>query len=342
MTRHTTNTQATRGQSSRVSPRAGWLRRGMAAGVLAGVLAGVPGLENSANAQFSGGVLNQKPEAIKRLDVEEKLGATLPMDLEFTNSEGQKVKLGDYFPIGDDGQRHGKPTVLVLGYYRCPVVCSVVIAKLTEAYNEISYAVGQDFNALVFSINPDETTPDANAYKFAQLESYSRGKEPGVAQGWNFHTSPESTSKALADAMGWQYTKLPNGEYGHPIGYMLITPDGRIARYMYGYAGKEQATQVKLAILEASQGKISKTLVDRMVGFCYMYDAASGGYAVKAFRVMQLGGGLTILSLGGLVIALRVSEVLKRRRRAAALESDLLNPSDRTMRGAGGPAIAGR
>ena len=338
MNPRTTSTTPTREPRSRWSPNAGWIRRAMAVGLLAGVL----GAGGMASAQFSGGVLNQKPEAIKRLDVDEKLGATLPMDLQFTNSDGKKVKLGDYFPLGEDGKRHGKPTVLVLGYYRCPVVCSVVIAKLTEAYNEISYTVGQDYNALVFSINPDETTAEANAYKVNQLETYNRGKEAGVAGGWHFHTSPAETSKALADAMGWQYTRLPNGEYGHPIGYMLITPDGRIARYMYGYAGKDQATQVKLAILEASEGKISKTIADRVVGFCYMFDAASGGYALKAFRVMQLGGGVTLLGLGGLVIGLRVSEVLKRRRRAATLEGDLLSSNDRPMGGARGPAIAGR
>ena len=338
MTRHTTSTTPIRGQLPWTTSRAGRTRSAMMVSVLAGVL----GATGTASAQFSGGVLNQQPEAIKRLDVDEKLGATLPMDLEFTNSDGKRVKLGDYFPVGDDGKRHGKPTVLVLGYYRCPVVCSVVIAKLTEAYNEISYTVGQDYNALVFSINPDETTAEAHAYKVNSIETYNRGKEAGVAEGWHFHTSPESTSKALADAMGWQYTKLPNGEFGHPIGYMLVTPDGRIARYMYGYAGKDQATQVKLAILEASEGKISKTIADRVVGFCYMYDAAAGGYAVKAFRVMQLGGGVTLLGLGGLVIGLRVSEVLKRRRRAATLESDLLSSNDRPMGGARGPAIAGR
>jgi len=340
MTRPTTNPTTMREHDSRMPSRPGRVHRTM--GLLAGLLAGLLGAAGSASAQFSGGVLNQKPEAIKRLDVDEKLGATLPMDLEFTNSDGKQVKLGDYFPLGEDGKRHGKPTVLVLGYYRCRVVCSVVIAKLTEAYNEISYTVGKDYNALVFSINPDETTAEAHAFKVNQIETYNRGKEAGVAEGWHFHTSPAETSKALADAMGWQYTRLPNGEYGHPIGYMLITPDGRIARYMYGYAGKDQATQVKLAILEASEGKISKTIADRVVGFCYMFDPASGGYALKAFRVMQLGGGLTLLGLGGLVIGLRVNEVLKRRRRAAMLEGDLLSSSDRPMGGARGPAIAGR
>lgn len=340
MTRPTTNPMTMREHDSRTPSRPGRVHRTM--GLMAGLLAGVLGAAGSASAQFSGGVLNQKPEAIKRLDVDEKLGATLPMDLEFTNSDGKQVKLGDYFPLGEDGKRHGKPTVLVLGYYRCPVVCSVVIAKLTEAYNEISYTVGKDYNALVFSINPDETTAEAHAFKVNQIETYNRGKEAGVAEGWHFHTSPAETSKTLADAMGWQYTRLPNGEYGHPIGYMLITPDGRIARYMYGYAGKDQATQVKLAILEASEGKISKTIADRVVGFCYMFDAASGGYALKAFRVMQLGGGLTLLGLGGLVIGLRVNEVLKRRRRAAMLEGDLLSSSDRPMGGARGPAIVGR
>ncbi len=338
MTPMTTNTTPNREHDPRTSPRAGRFARAVRFGLLAALM-GVPAVTS---AQFSGGVLNQQPEAIKRLEVDEKLGAALPFDLEFTNSNGDKVKLGDYFPLGEDGQRHGKPTVLVLGYYRCPVVCSVVIAKLTEAYNEISYTVGHDFNALVFSINPDETTSEANAYKVNQLESYNRGKETGVPGGWHFHTSPAETSKALADAMGWSFTKLPNGEYGHPIGYMLITPDGRVARYMYGYAGKDQATQVKLAILEASEGKISKTIADRVVGFCYMYDAAAGGYAVKAFRVMQLGGGLTLLGLGGLVIGLRVSEVLKRRRRAAMLDGDLLSSSSRSMAGARGPAVAGR
>lgn len=340
MTRPTTNPTTTRELNSRTPSRLGRVYRGI--GLAAGVLAGMLGAAGSASAQFSGGVLNQKPEAIKRLDVDEKLGATLPMDLEFTNSDGKQVKLGDYFPLGEDGKRHGKPTVLVLGYYRCPVVCSVVIAKLTEAYNEISYTVGKDYNALVFSINPEETTAEAHAFKVNQIESYGRGKDAGVADGWHFHTSPAETSKALADAMGWQYTRLPNGEYGHPIGYMLITPDGRIARYMYGYAGKDQATQVKLAILEASEGKISKTIADRVVGFCYMFDPASGGYALKAFRVMQLGGGLTLLGLGGLVIGLRMNEVLKRRRRAAMLEGDLLSSSDRPMGGARGPAMVGR
>lgn len=310
--------------------------------VRAALAAGVLWASGNAAAQFAGGVLNQQPEAIKRLDVDEKLGATLPMDLEFTDSAGKLVKLADYFPLGQDAQRHGKPTVLVLGYYRCPVVCSVVIAKLTEAFSEVSYTVGKDFNVLVFSVNPDELTSEAKGYKDVQLDTYNRGKEPGVAEGWHFHTSPAETSKALADAMGWQYTKLPNGEYGHPIGYMLVTPDGRIARYMYGYAGKDQAQQVKLSILEASEGKISKSLADHVVAFCYMYDPASGGYALRAFRVMQLGGGATLAAVGALVIGLRVSEVMKRRRRAAALESELVGSKDRTMAGPGAPAVAGR
>ncbi len=310
--------------------------------MLAGVMAVMLGLSASARAQFSGGTLSQKPEEIKRLDVTEKLGATLPMDLVFTDAQGQSVKLGDYFPLGADGQRHGKPTVLVLAYYRCPVVCSVVISKLTDSFNEIPYTVGKDFNVLVFSINPEEQPSEAKAFKQAQLESYNRGKETGVAPGWQFHTSPAEASKALADAMGWEYSRLPNGEYGHPIGYMLITPDGRIARYMYGYAGKEQAQQVRLAILEASEGKISKTLADRVIGFCYMYDAASGGYALKAFRVMQLGGAATLIAVAALVLGLRLSEVLKRRRRAATLEGDLLISNDRTARGEHRPAVAGR
>jgi len=173
-------------------------------------------------------VPDQYPQA-RGVDVEEHVGQSLPMELIFTNAEGQPVRLGDYF-------KSGKPAIIAMVYYKCPVVCTVVMGRLAETINQLDLTVGRDYNALIFSFDPTETTRDARQQKIGFISGYPKDVTPEIEAGWQFHTSAdESASRQLADALGFKYNKLANG-YSHPVALFVITPDGRVSRYLYGFS----------------------------------------------------------------------------------------------------------
>lgn len=268
-------------------------------------------------------VLMDKPPAPARdLDIEERVGAQLPLDAEFTNSEGRAVRLGDYFPATG-----GKPAVIALVYYRCPVVCSVVMEKLTESVQALDLTTGKDFNLLVFSFNPNESVPDARTRREGFLASYNREVTAQVRAGWQFHVSGEESVGALARGLGFTYRKLDNGEYSHPVCIFVVTPQGKVSRYFYGFS--YPARDLKLALIEASEGKGARTIGERLASYCYVWDPSRGGYALKAVRVMQVAGIVTVVSLGGLIGLLVAGERL--RRGIAARRREVYEPNPRIV-----------
>lgn len=278
-------------------------RFGFAAAAFAVVLCAPP---RFAHAQ----VLRKEPPAqVRGLDVVEHLGDTLPSDLTFTTSDNREVTLGDYFK-----QPAGKPTIVALVYYRCPTVCSVVMSKLSTCLEQLDYTLGKDFNCLVFSFKEEETVIDAAGAKARYTSEYKRGSD--ALAGWNFHVGKPETVQKLADALGFQYRRLDDGEYAHPVAIFITTPDGKIARYIYGFDYKP--AEMKLALLEASNGSIAMSIADRFLHFCYRYDPAAGTYTLQAFRVMQIGGVVAMVGVGSLIVSLRVGESLRRRRLARA------------------------
>jgi protein SCO1 len=275
---------------------------------------------------------NTLPAQARGLDVEEHVGQYLPMEVGFTNAEGKIVHVGDYFQ-GD------KPAIVALVYYKCPVVCTVVMNRLAETMNQLEYTVGTDYRTLIFSVDPTEDTKLAAQTKLAYVSGYNRDVTPEVQAGWQFHVTDDSAARRLAEALGFRYRKLDTGAYSHPVALFIITPKGQISRYIYGFS--YPARDMKLALMEASEGKLVRTVGDRMLSFCYMYDPKAGSYTLQAVRVMQIAGVLTVTALVTLVGGLFLSERLRRNRATQAASSapnpgaTLLTPT--TMQPGGTP-----
>lgn len=231
----------------------------------------------------------EQKKILDQVSVEQLLGSQVPPDLTFTDETGKPVRLGDYF-----GKR---PVILVLAYYECPMLCTVVLNELTRALNALDYTLGKEFEAITVSISPTETPKLAAEKKANYLSAYKR---PEGKQGWHFLVGNEQNIKALAKAVGFQYTYDPKTkQYAHPAVVMILTPSGKLARYLMGI--EFSARDLKFALTEASEGKIAKNPVLGAVLYCFQYDPATGKYGLVVLRVVQLAGLITILSLAGLI-----------------------------------------
>lgn len=251
---------------------------------------------------------NSLPKAAQGIDPVERVGESLPLNVEFKNAQGQTVKLGDYF-------KDEKPAIMLMVYYRCPVVCGVVMDKVANMMDSLDFVVGQDYRTLVFSFDPTETTQAADAKKHRYVNQYTRITPDNRAQveaGWEFHTGTETAIKELGDALGYPFKLLPDGEYSHSVVIFVITPKGVISRYVYGYDYPPR--EIKLSLLDASDGKIARTIGERILNYCYMYDPSMGKYVLHPFRVVQIAGGLTVFVLGTFISLLLVGERRRRRK----------------------------
>lgn len=260
------------------------------------------------------------PSQARGLDVEEKLGARLPLDTILTDSSGQRVTLGSFFNTADGSTP--RPVVLALVYFDCPVVCSAVLQKLRECYDKLDYTVGHQFNSVMISFDPRDTTASAAEKKATELSLYLREVDADTRKGWEFLTGDETSVRGIADAVGFRYRQLENGEFSHPVCLFVITPDGRVSRYFYGF--EYPPRDMKLALIEASEGKLAKSVGDRFLAFCYMYDPTAGTYSLQAMRIMQAGG---VLSAGGVFGAVGVMWMTERRRKRRGHVASAERPS---------------
>ena len=225
------------------------------------------------------------PDELQGVDIVEHLNDQLPLDLEFTNEEGQSVKLGDII----DGTR---PAVLQMGYYRCPMLCDLVLNEAMKGLGGVEeLTAGQDYDLVSVSVNPEEGPEIAILKEKGYLLDYNR---PGAARGFHFLTGTAQNSKALADAVGFGYSLQDDGEYAHAAALFIITPDGRISRYLYGVDYPPKT--LRFALMEGGEGRIGSTL-ERFILWCHVYDPESGSYHLFAFRIMQLGGVVTLFVL---------------------------------------------
>lgn len=262
-------------------------------------------------------LLDRPPEQTDGVGIDERLGERVPLRLEFTNAEGETAPLSRYF----DGER---PVILVLGYYTCPVVCPTIFRLLNESLQGVDFTVGEDYRVVVLSVNPEENTTHALTEKSAMLASYDpgneRGAQPGsVGLGMQFLTGSAESIAAAADAVGYRFKRLSNGEYSHPVAIAVLSPDGMVSRYIYGF--EYDPFQVKLSLLEASEGRIARSIGDSILHFCYTYDPNAGAYTVQAFTIMRIGAGLTLIGLGVFIGLMFAGERVRRRRRVRGLSS---------------------
>ncbi len=266
--------------------------------------------------------------ASQGMEVTEHLGQTIPLELQFTDSEGKKVLLKDYFT------NTNKPAVVAMVFYKCPVACQVVMQKYLECINELDLTLGKDFNTFFFSIDPKETPEIARDMKAGLLGSYTKGATDDVRNAWQFHVGEAASNKSLSDALGFPYRQVADGTYSHPVALFILAPDGKIVRYIHGF--RYPPRDIKLALIEASSGRLGKSIGDRLLGFCYMYDPNTGKYTMVARRVMQVGGVFMILAIGSLVGVMLVTERILRRKQAALAQAEgkaratELNPSTKT------------
>jgi len=248
-------------------------------------------------------VVKDEDPALKNIDIVEQLGKTIPMDVVLVNDAGKQTTIGEYF----DGE---KPVVIVMAYYTCPMLCNLVLNGLAETATDMEWSPGEQYRILTVSIDPTETAPLARAKKANYFESMGK---PEAETGWTFFTGDGSESKRLADAIGFKYYFDEDlQQYAHAAAIYVLTGDGKISRYLYGIEFKQR--DLKLALLEASEGKVGNTL-DRILLYCYHYDPNAGGYVAFATNIMKLGGVVTLVVLGGLLGFFWIRELRKRKAR---------------------------
>jgi protein SCO1/2 len=225
------------------------------------------------------------PPILREVSIAQNLNARIPPDLMFRDEEGKSVRLGDYF-----GQ---KPIVLSLVYFDCPALCTEVLNGELRTMRAISLDLGKDFDAVTVSFEPKDTPALAKAKRDVYAGQYGR---PGAADHWHFLTGEQQSIDALTQAVGFHYAyDSANRQYAHAAAIMVLTPDGRIARYFYGV--QYPARDVRLGLVEASQGKIG-ALTDQALLYCYQYDPMTGKYGLVVMNVLRAAGGMTVLALG--------------------------------------------
>lgn len=260
--------------------------------------------------------INERPAFLDEVGLEEHLGARVPLELTFQDSQGRTVPLAASFA-------GGRPVVLALVYYRCPVVCTMVMEQMVASFNQLDYAIGSEFNVVCLSFDEQENATIAQAKKNEIITRYTRRVGQEVSDNWAFLTGDAESVRQVAQSVGFRYKKLPNGEFAHPIAFMVLSPEGTVTRYFYGYDYPPR--QMKLALLDASEGKVAQSIGDRVLHFCFQFDPTAGAYTIQALRVMQLGGVVTVVFLMGLVGGLLFRERRRRRRMAgeAKFETNL-------------------
>lgn len=234
---------------------------------------------------------NVPPPGLKNVGIEQRLNEQVPADLVFRDETGKPVKLGDYFGT--------KPLVLSLVYFRCPMLCSEVLSGMEGAMKALPFDAGKEFDVLTVSFDPKDTPESATEKKAEMLKHYKR---PTAAEGWHFLTGPQESIDALTRAVGFGYEYDPKTEqFAHATAIMILTPQGKIAQYYYGVEFPPR--DLRLGIEQASQNHIG-TLADQVLLYCFHYDPTTGKYSAIISRILKLAGGLTILSIGAVVLVL--------------------------------------
>ncbi len=251
-----------------------------------------------------GQLIKESEPSLQGIDVVEHLGDTIPMDVILTNDAGEEVRLDRYFETN-------KPTVLIMAYYTCPMLCNLVMNGVAQAARAIPWDPGDEYQILTVSIDPTEMVSLAAAKKKNYLENIGR---KGIENGWTFFVGTEDQSRRLAEAVGFKYYyDEEQKQYAHAAVIMILTDHGVISRYLYGIEFRER--DFRLALLEASEGKIGST-IDRVLLYCFHYDPDAGGYVIFAANVMKLGGLLTLILLTVFLGLFWVREMRRRRRTA--------------------------
>jgi protein SCO1/2 len=238
------------------------------------------------------------PAPLREIGFDQNIDQPVPLDTTFRDEEGRTVRLADFF-----GER---PVVMVFAYFDCPMLCTQVVHGLTSALGVLSLEPHKDFEILTVSFNPADSPASASAKKTMYLDRYKRA---GAAAGWHFLTGDQASIDRLTKAAGFRYAwDADTKQFAHPSGVIVLTPGGRLARYLFGI--EYSPRDLRFALVEASSGRVGSR-VDALLLYCYHYDPMTGRYGFVIMRLIRLAGAATVLALAAFII------VMIRRERAA-------------------------
>ncbi len=232
------------------------------------------------------------PQILKGVGFDQRLNESIPLDVTFRDEGGREVKLGEYFGA--------QPVVLVMAYFRCPMLCTQVLNGLVEGLRESELTIGKDFRVITVSFDPSDSPKMAEAKKKNYVRAYA---DPSAAADWHFLTGTQASIDRLAQAIGFRYAyDAASDQYAHAAGLVVLTPTGKISRYFYDvhYSGRD----LRLGLVEASQNRIGSA-IDQVLLFCFHYDPSAGRYGPAVMNFVRAGGVLTVIALcllfGGLL-----------------------------------------
>lgn len=227
----------------------------------------------------------ERPKEIEGVGIKEQLGKQLDLSLPFKNEEGQDVTLSTFI-------NGSKPIIISPVYYNCPGLCNFHLNGLTEGLQGMDWNPGQKFEILAVSFDSKETPDLAKNKKANYMKVYNR---PGTEAGWHFLTGSEDTIKKLTQSLGFEFKwNEKANEWSHASAAIVISPDGKISRYLPGIVFEPK--NIKLALTEAGEGKVG-TIVDSLVLYCFQYNPHKSGYTLAAFKLMKVAGLITVIVL---------------------------------------------
>ena len=226
----------------------------------------------------------QEATEMEGVGIVQKLDEIVPSDLAFTNSKGEPVTIADF--MGGE-----QPFILTLNYYRCPMLCSLTLNGMIDGLRELDWSAGEQFQIVTVSIDPEEGSELASQKKKAYLSQYDR---ESAVEGWSFLTGEQDQITQLAEAVGFGYRYDDNtGEYAHSSSIIFVTPEGRISRYMNDVSFKPR--DLRLALVESSEGRIGSAMDTLLLFNCFQWDPESNSYIASAWKIMRLGGVVTVI-----------------------------------------------
>ena len=232
---------------------------------------------------------NKKPEVSENIGVDSMTGDMIPMSLQFRDTDGVLTELGSLF----DGKQ---PVMLSFNYSDCPKLCSTQLQNMTQTLRAVKkkFKVNDHFQMISISIDPNEQTVRLRETEDKYIKQYN---EPGTEDGWHFMTGKQAEIKKLADACGFRYRYIASQKYySHPPVFILISPEGKIVRYIHGL-NYEVAT-IEQALIESAEGKIGSPINWLSYGLgCYVYDESSGQYNFQSMLIMKVGAAITVIAL---------------------------------------------
>jgi protein SCO1 len=253
----------------------------------------IPGLASAQIPQVEeAGPPNKLPEELEGIEIQDHSGTTVPADVALVDEAGNPVHFGDF--LG-----HGRPVAVQLAYFQCPMLCTLVLNAFVSGAKPLSWVPGKDYDVVTVSFDPRDTPALAREKKATYVGSLGK---PGSEAGWHFLTGSETEVRRLADALGFKYRWLPDRkEFAHAAGMFVLTPEGKVSRTLYGI--EFPSKDLRLSLVEAGEGKLGSPL-DKVLLYCFQYDAKAQKYVMVAMNVMKIGGLLTMLALGGFLAIL--------------------------------------